>query len=480
MENEQSFIKWPGPWLDEELTDQESKDIEELTEIIAAAKADGIHADYREDGSMSDEWAAIMIKLTPFLNSFMHMTYQLAKDKSLPEWVLKDPIGATTSIIDFIINDESGNHPSEGQTSTTDNALTQEQISNQLSLFKNETPPSDLPLLQSVYAHWHVMPNNPLMNALQQKSAINAGAFDLLVSNASERRKEITAYTIISYDPTDTSLQFPGGKLSEYERQVSDAITSLWMEASNQGIPPAFTTDAIFRAMPGGSDKASPQQRGAITRTIEKFRNLHIIYNPTEELRRRGVIGDNEEWSVNDNYLYARRVMRRIKNGGQTVYAYLILAEPMILTYSKLTKQLITIDPKYLEIKKVKNGRVESETLAMTADRQAMTGYMLRRIAIMKKDMEKAKERLRTYNRKRQRDKSLEEKPLNAFKRQSHIITFLALFTETGTETTNRDKTMDNRNFCFQVLDYWKATGYIKGYQKQTKSRSITGIEIDL
>ena len=77
-----------------------------------------------------------------------------------------------------------------------------------------------------------------------------------------------------------------------------------------------------------------------------------------------------------------------------------------------------------------------------------------------------------------EKDPTLEEKPLAAFRKQSDTILFATLFKETGTETTNRDRIMDNRNFCFDVLDYWKATGYIKGYKQQTKGRSITGVDI--
>lgn len=424
---------------------------------------------------------------TQWIKDYCSYTYHSAKNRllSLTANQLKaiEDGGHPRDEYDALISDKAASLYSPGeaeQPPAADTVLTPEQLNGQLSLFSSDNQAQDLPLLSSIYAPLHIMPNSPLMNALQQKPAINYGPFDLPVARAKGHRKEITAYTIIEYDPADTGLQFPGGKLSEYERQVSDAIVSLWTEADKRGIPPAFTTDAIFRAMPGGGDKPSPQQRGAITRTIQKFRSLHITYNPTEYLRRRGVIGPNEEWVIDDNYLYARRVMRRIKNGGQTVYAYLILAEPVMLTYAKLANQLISIDRKFIEIEKVSDGQPKGELVAMNPDRQSMTGYMLRRIAVMKKDLDNAKDKLRSYNKKRQKDQTLEEKPLAAFREQSPIILFATLFSETGTETTNRDRAMDNRNFCFQVLDYWKATGYIKGYQRQTKGRAITGIEIDL
>lgn len=256
-----------------------------------------------------------------------------------------------------------------------------------------ESIAAKLPLVQGLIPTAHTMPNNALMNTLQQKPAINAGAFDMTVSNARGRRKEITAYTMISFDPGETSIKITDAKLSEYERQVSDAIVSLWLEADKEKLPPIFTLDMIFRAMPGGSDKASPQQKGAITKAIEKFRHLHITVDATEEMRKRGIIGSNETFKLDNFYLSATHAEHKVKNGGQTVNAYKIDAEPIILTYCTMTKQLLTIPAKYIAVEKVKNSRASGELLPMTANRQAMTGYILRRIEVMKRDEREAKEK---------------------------------------------------------------------------------------
>jgi len=313
-----------------------------------------------------------------------------------------------------------------------------------------------LPLLQSITPSTHTMPNNALMNILQQKPAINAGPFDMVVSNAIGKRREITAYTIVTFDPGETDIKITDPQLTEYERQVSDAIVSLWVTAIKEKLPPVFTPDMIYRAMPGGSDKASPQQKGAITKAIEKFRRLHITVDATEEMRKRGIISSNATYTIDSFYLAATHAEYKVKNGGQTVNAYKIDAEPIILTYCKMTNQILTVPVKYIEIQKVKKGDASGELITMSADRQAMTGYMLRRIAVMKHDKR------------------------NKVHTQSNTILFETLFTETGTKTGDRKQTMLNRNFCFDVLEYWKITGYINGYTKQEKGRSVTGITIDL
>ena len=351
-----------------------------------------------------------------------------------------------------------------------------------------ETILANLPLLQSLNPAAHTMPNNTLANALQTDHLIEhpeeAQGWDLTVSNAKNRRREITAFTMVTYDPGNTGITITDANLTEYERQVSDAIVSLWIEATKEKLPPVFTPDMIYRAMPGGGEKASPQQRGAITRTIEKFRRLHITVDATDEMRARGLIGPDKTFKLDDFYLSAVHAEYKAKNGGQTVNAYKLNTEPIILTYSKMTKQILTVPAEFITIEKVKKNPVtkatekSGELLMMNAERQAMTGYLLRRIAIMKRDNEKAKDALRSYNNRRRRDKTLEEKPLAAFKTQSDIILFDSIFDDAGIKITSRDKALDNRNFCFDVLDYQKVVRNIKGYEKQTKGRSITGVKI--
>lgn len=334
--------------------------------------------------------------------------------------------------------------------------------------------------VQAIKAAAHVMPNNALMNAMEQKPAINAGPFDLVVSNPQGRRKEITNYTIVSYEPDEMETKLEVSKLTEYERQVSDAVISLWVEAQKRGLPPVITDDMIYQSMPGGGEKPSPAQRGAITRAMRKFRRLHIYMDATEELRKRGKIG-KDEIDIIDGY-YFDYVQNRQKaiNSKVYIYTYLINGKPVMLDYGERTGQILTVQAKYLDIRKIKGGIISSEIIAMTPGRQAMTGYMLRRIAVIRHDEEAARDALRQYNKRRQKETDLEAKPLAAFRKKSRVILFDTIFTETGTATENRAQTKDNRDFCFSVLDYWQVTGLIKGYAEQHKGRKITGFTVTI
>ena len=332
--------------------------------------------------------------------------------------------------------------------------------------------------VQAIDPAAHVMPNNALMNVLTQKPAINAGAFDLVVANEQARRKEITNYTIVNYDPGDSGITITDPKLSEYERQVSDAVISLWAEAKRQNMPPVFTVDMIYQSMPGGGDRPQPAQRAAITRTIEKLRRLHIYMDATEEMRKRGKIGASATFTMDSFYFQLDRAEYKARNSRQAVTAYKMESAPIMLTYSQMTGQLLTVQARYLDIRKVKAGLVSPEVIPATAGRQAMTGYMLRRIAIMRHDEEAARDALRQYEKRRKKETDLEAKPLAAFRKQSRVILFDTIFTEAGTTSDNRAQVKDNRDYCFSVLEYWQAAGLIKGYAEQRKGKKITGFSV--
>lgn len=329
----------------------------------------------------------------------------------------------------------------------------------------------------------HIMPNNALMNAMQQSGAFNAGELALPVIPAKGRQKEITAYTIIDYEPGETGITITDPKLTEYERNVSNAIISLWVEAEKLEVEPVFTTDTIYRAMPGGGETASPQQKGAITKAFEKFRRIHMTIDATEELRKRGAIKGSDTFKLDDYYFNVRRARRTSKHSGQSVTAYQMIGKPVILQYAEMTGQILSVPAKHLTIRKIdKSGRISTELVTMNADRQAITGYMMRRIAVMKHDLDAARDRLKSYERKRKQnpEQELPAKPLAAFRQQSSTILFESLFAQVGISTTDRKQLMLYRNFCYDVLEYWKATGFIKGYAEQSKGRKITGIIIEI
>lgn len=338
-----------------------------------------------------------------------------------------------------------------------------------------------------------VMPNNAVINQMQAEEIINAGDYNIPVAWTKGRNKQqIFAYVIIE-EITGQDAQGRPVALTGYERTVTDAICSLWVTAKELNFPAIFTVDAIARAMPGGSNKATPKQKQEIIATMERLRRYHIYINATDEMRSRGLIGDTEEFILDNFYITATRASIITKNGHKKAVAYRFTEPPLLFTYSEKTNQILSVKAELLSIERTTKNPVTEKLeaskipLKMNATRQAITSYLARRIEIMKRDNEKAKEKLRAYEQKRKADKSgtLPEKPLEAFREQSHTILFSSVFFNAGLAAKDgsgidKDAAKEYRNFCFQVLDYQTAKGNIKGYAKQTKKRQIEGVKLTL
>ena len=252
-------------------------------------------------------------------------------------------------------------------------------------------------IMPSIVPAAHIMPNCLLMNelaGLNGTQPINGGGFDLAVMPVNAKQPEISAFVMITYEPESGVTS----SLTEYARDVSDSIISIWEQAKRDGKP---------------------------------------------------------------------------------VRAWLMDREPIMLSYAKMIGQVVSVPSKFLNIVKVKQGKLTTESLSMTTARQAMVSYMLRRIAVMKHDKQEAQGRLRAYNKRRTKGQMLDEKPLEAFRRQSDVIRFDSLFRATGNENKNREVNRRNREFCFDVLEFWKTSGFIEGYQQQTRGRAVTGIKIE-
>lgn len=321
----------------------------------------------------------------------------------------------------------------------------------------------------------HIMPNNPLMNDLQHRSPINAGAYDMVVRNAeaAARRKEITNYTIITLDPDESGITMQGGRLTEYERQVSDAVISIWAHADKEKIPPIFSAETVARAMPGGTNrsKISQGQKSSITKAIEKFRRLHIHVNATDEFIQRGIIKKDGKVIFDDYYLSAAHGECITKKGAHPVHAWKLHAEPLILTYARMTGQLLTVSGKCIAIEEVVNGEATGAQVKMSDTRQAIVGYLIRRICVIKRDAEKHRAALARQARYKKAPPVKKKAPIDT-------ILFETIFKDVGVAPT-KQHALRLRQFVFDTLDYEKAIGFIAGYEVQKAAAGeITGVKI--
>ena len=294
-----------------------------------------------------------------------------------------------------------------------------------------------LPQLSSIIPQKHVMPNNKLANSLT-KDIIDAGAIDLVVSGRG--KTEITTRCILSYEGDNVKLS---GRqpCTEYDRNVADAVTSLFLYGDPSHI---ITPATVYRAMihSTGTETPSPQTLGAVTRSLDKGRFVRVQIDCTQELLRRNASLNGEQITGGkvDTYLLPLEKIE-VMAGGKRVTAYKILKTPVLYDYARLTKQVLTVPAKLLDVPNASN----------TEQRISIKGYLLRRITVMKGKTA-----------------------------QSNRILFEKIWDAAGKPDPSPKEAQRIREYTFTVLDYWKKERYIKGYKAIKEGKAYTAVEIQL
>lgn len=343
----------------------------------------------------------------------------------------------------------------------------------------------EFPKLKSIGTPlYYTSPNNALANALQandgKKELIGSGPMDVPVLNVG-KPSEVTIYVNASLENMDNDkVKLTGKPYTEYDRAVHDAIVSIYEDRLKQHQPAVATADTIFRTMTHKTDQeyVSPQQRGAVTKSIDKMRkNIYIFVDASEEMKRRGIVTNpngktqtERHRLVLDNFILSATHIDNISAGGTNVNGY-VFSEPLLLTYAKLTKQLITVKGELLDIREVDGkGKLTDISIANTEIRIAIKSYLLRRVEIMRHEKKKALDALR--KRKNQTSKN----NISQTQTQTNIILFESVFK--AVDIKNKNTKTSSREYIFQVLDYWKAIGNIEGYKIRTKNKTIDAVTI--
>lgn len=327
-----------------------------------------------------------------------------------------------------------------------------EQSGGQISLFPEDKDQqrlksevlTALPHLQSLIPQKHLIPNNKLANSLTQ-DIIDAGIIEIDVSG--KREKELITRCILNYEGDNVKLS-SRQPFTEYDRNVADAVTSLYEYGDSSHV---ITAAQVFRAMVHATETEtpSPQQIGAVTRSLDKMRFVRVQIDCTEELTRRKINLNGTQITNGkiDTYLLSLKKLE-VLAGGQKVTAYKIIDTPILYDYSRLTGQVLTVPATLLDIRD-KNGI----KVANTERRIAIKGYLMRRISIMKGK--------------------------NGKRHSKHILyedTYKKICEGPPSEKEQRLI----REYIDLVLDDWIRQQFIAGYSVLTKGKKKIGIEISL
>lgn len=322
----------------------------------------------------------------------------------------------------------------ERYTSDLDAIIAEE--AGQPSADKEHTPHS------SVIPKSHVIPNNKMMNKMQEIVAA-ARQVGLYVDS----HRSLKTRCMATFEGKGLEL-FGRQEFTEYDRSVYNSVISLYVYGSpNHVVTPA----EVYRAMVNGTNTETPSssQLKAVAESLDKMQRLFVKIDCTEEIRSRGVKLDENEVDSCKMTSYALSMTRlSIRAGGRKVTAYKILSEPILYHYAQMTGQVVTIPANLLEIRAEDGSRPYN-----TEQRIVIRDYLLRRISAMKG---------------------------KTASRQSRHILFKTLYETVGLDTSSRKRCMAAREYVTICLENWKREGYIRGYENICSGRSIIGVDIKL
>lgn len=343
--------------------------------------------------------------------------------RSIAETVANDPALADMNVNDFL---DSGKL---------------EEILDRLGESDQDEDQEQPPNLTSIIPHKHVIPNNKLANTIRE--IIDTGTTDLLVDD----RKTIATRCVVTYEGDNVKLS-SRQPFTAYDRSVADAVTSLYLYGDQSHV---ITAAGVYRAMVDATEgePPSPQQVGAVTKSLDKMRFIRVQIDCSEELKSRRLSLDGAQITHGkvDTYLLALDKVE-VKAGGRTVSAYKILQTPVLYDYAHMTKQVLTLPAALLAIKDKTGARIPN-----TQQRIVVRDYLLRRIAAMKG---------------------------RGGKKMSRNIVFETLYSEVGDVAATPKQQRSVREYAEMCLDSWTRDKFIRGYSTVKQGRKITGVEIQL
>lgn len=277
----------------------------------------------------------------------------------------------------------------------------------------------------------YIMPNTKISNSLDiifRNENVNV--------NVGGGNKEILTMVNINFEDENIAIT---KNFTAFDRAVLNACISL-EDCKNRYI----TTDMIYRSMNGltSKEKVSPQQKGAITKSVDKIIHSFCRIDFTEEAKARhyNVTTFKKEGYV----LPANKV--ELEAGGKLVVGYEFLGKSPLYEYAQLSNQIITVP---MELLNTKNAVRNTDEVIIIRE------YLLRRIETMR-----------------------------STKGKSNKIKYDSIYAEIGLEINLLDavqakkKTKKIRDAIKKILDYWKELKYIKGYSEYKSGKSFAGIDI--
>ena len=311
-------------------------------------------------------------------------------------------------------------------------ALTK-QITNQLKEAekKNGTPEI---IINTRYPESYLAPTDKVSNL-----AFNNELTGSLQKLAMERRgskKQITTIASIDFDKLDNSVQIRAKKeLTAYDREVHDAIITLFIDGSNEYITPQM----IYQVMTGNPNAyLEKKQAEAISDSITKFMYSRVVIDASEEAKLYGF----DNFKYDGNLISGERVTATLN--GNVLECLRILRPPILYEYANKKNQIGRFDLKLL-----------NTPINKTEEIITLQGYLYRRILSMKGSTSLSKTIV-------------------------YDTVFNQIKVTAASDGALRKKKSKVRGQVKTILDYWKQEQFILGYVENKRGTSIYSVTIRL
>ncbi len=256
----------------------------------------------------------------------------------------------------------------------------------------------------------------------------------LLAMEKAGSKTQISTAVQIDFDNiSGVTMDCPGG-LTEYDREVHNAIISQHIEENTH-----FTPQMIYQALTGNPEaRLEEKQTEAIRQSLNKLMVCRITIDASEEAKARG----QTKFKLEGPLISWNKLT--VELNGTSVECYRLLQIPLLYQYAHWKNQIARADIKLL-----------NSPINKTEEVITLQGYLMRRIMAIK-----GKSRL------------------------NPSILYEAIYEHLQIKASSpgalRKKKSILRTKIKTILDYWVTQKFIIGYRETIKATVAYSIEIDI
>jgi hypothetical protein len=303
-----------------------------------------------------------------------------------------------------------------------------------ISITENENTGAISSNGKTQYPSQYITPKDKISNlAFTGELSSNAQLKEIAMERKGSK-KRITTLARVDFENLGGIEIRGSAELSAYDREVHDAIATLYVEGGNEFITPRM----IYQVMSGDPNAClNPKQFASISASVDKLRRSRVVIRADEEANAYGL----KKFSFDGNLIAADRITATLN--GTDVECLRILRVPILYEYADKKNQVGRLDIKLLNSPVSKN----EESIVLQ-------GYLFRRILSMQGG--------------------------NLSKTILYETIYSQLDISSASEGALRKKKAIVRKKAKEILEYWKTMDFISGYTENARKTVMYSISLQL